>query len=172
MPEPRRRTSAAASPKSSMPQRGVDVTRNLTYRLLALTNSLGRSAARDFAADIDMTVPEWRVLAVLGSRGALSLAALTRVLAVDKGWVSRTVAQLERRGLVSRTPDPAHERMFALTLTPSGVRMHIRGSAVSIARQKALESAFSKEELKALYEALARLQRVAESMEQRSTQER
>lgn len=167
MPDRRSRAAAAARPATES-RRGVDVTRNQTYRLLALTNSLGRSAGRDFSAEVGLTVPEWRVLSVLGSHGVLSLAGLTRILAVDKGWVSRTVAQLERRGLVSRTPDPEDERLFALALTHEGVQMHLRGSRVSIRRQKELEAAFSEEELAALYDALARLQSVAEAMEARA----
>ncbi len=157
--------SMNASSRSTKKATGVDVTRHLTYKLVALTNSLSRSAARDFAAEIDLTVPEWRVLATLGSRGEMSLAALTRVLAVDKGWISRVVVRLEARGLVSRTPDPADERLFVLALTRAGAELHLKGSAVSTLRQKNLEAALSKPELALLNTALEKLLTCAEQME-------
>ncbi|MGD9941856.1 MAG: MarR family winged helix-turn-helix transcriptional regulator [Burkholderiaceae bacterium] len=164
----RKRSAASPEKSSRKPITGVDVTRHLTYKLVALTNSLSRSAARDFAAAVDLTVPEWRVLATLGSRGEMSLAGLTRVLAVDKGWISRVVARLEARGLVSRSPDPQDDRLFVLALTRAGGDLHLRGSAVSIRRQKQLESALSKDALAALNAALEALQACAERMESNS----
>lgn len=161
----RKRAASAASRAAKKAAAGVDVTRHLTYKLVALTNSLSRSAARDFAAEVDLTVPEWRVLATLGSRGEMSLAGLTRVLAVDKGWISRVVVRLEARGLVSRTPDPEDERLFVLALTRAGAELHLKGSAVSVLRQKKLESALSGQELASLYTALEKLLACAERME-------
>ena len=164
----RKRPAPSGSRSVKKPTGGVDVTRHLTYKLFALTNSLSRSAARDFAADVDLTVPEWRVLATLGSRGEMSLAGLTRVLAVDKGWISRVVARLEARKLVSRAPDHEDERLFSLTLTRAGAELHLKGSTVSILRQKRLESALSKDELDTLYAALEKLQARADAMEAQS----
>jgi DNA-binding MarR family transcriptional regulator len=133
-----------------------------------LTNSLGRSAARDFATSVGLTVPEWRILSVAGARGSISLAELTRILAVDKGWVSRTVVELERRGLVERTPDPRNERLFFLRLTKEGSAMHLAGSKVSLARQSRLEQALGAEEIERFYGTLERLQAVADAMEEES----
>ena len=146
----------------------VDVTANITYRLIVLTNSLGRSAARDFATAVGLTVPEWRILSVVGARSSISLAELTRILAVDKGWVSRTVVELGRRGLIERLPDPRNERSFSVRLTKDGSAMHLAGSKVSLARQSRLEAALGGEEITAFYEALKRLQAVADEMEEES----
>jgi DNA-binding MarR family transcriptional regulator len=133
-----------------------------------LTNSLGRSAARDFATAVGLTVPEWRILSVVGARGSISLAELTRILAVDKGWVSRTVVELGRRGLIERMPDPRNERSFFLKLTRDGSAMHLAGSKVSLARQGRLEAALGAEEVERFYDALQRLQAVADAMEEAS----
>ena len=134
-----------------------------------LTNSLGRSAARDFASSVGLTVPEWRILSVVGARGSISLAELTRILAVDKGWVSRTVVELERRELVVRTPERRNERLFSLQLTPGGQAMHLAGSKVSLARQRRLEKALGPEDTERFYSALQRLQGVADAMEEESS---
>ena len=158
----------AKRPRRRAASTRVDVTSNITYRLIVLTNSLGRSAARAFAAAVGLTVPEWRILSVVGARGSISLAELTRILAVDKGWVSRTVVELERKALVERMPDPRSERSFHLQLTKGGVAMHSAGSKVSRARQRQLEAALGPEDAARLYDALERLQRVADAMEDES----
>lgn len=159
--------SATASRRSKSAR--VDVTANITYRLIVLTNSLGRSAARDFASAVGLTVPEWRILSVVGARGSISLAELTRILAVDKGWVSRTVVELTGRGLVERLPAPHNERLFQLRLTQDGSALHLSGSKVSIARQHRLEAALGADECERFYAALERLQAVAQAMEDEST---
>ena len=48
----------------------VDVTRFLSYRILALSNTLGRWAAREYPARFGLTLPQWRILSVIATRGA------------------------------------------------------------------------------------------------------
>jgi DNA-binding MarR family transcriptional regulator len=160
--------NSADVPRKRAASTRVDVTANITYRLIVLTNSLGRSAGRAFSTTVGLTVPEWRILSVVGARGSISLAELTRILAVDKGWVSRTVVALERRELVERLPDPRNERSFFLRLTKDGVAMHTAGSRVSLDRQRRLEAALGPEEAARFYAALEQLQRVADAMEEES----
>lgn len=163
----RSRTRVRGTKAKTRARQGVDVTGNLTYQLIVLTNSLSRSAGREFQKEVGLTVPEWRILSVLGSNEPMTLAALTRILAVDKGWVSRTVIGLEQRGHVLRSPDPRDERVFTIELTASGVQRYLDGSKVSLRRQKELAAAFTAEELEDLYEALERMRKVAEAMEAR-----
>lgn len=142
----------------------VDVTRNLTYRVILLANTLNRSASRVLSEGAGMTVPEWRVVSVIGSREGISFNALAQTLDVDKGWISRTLAQLESNGMVVRTPDPTDGRQFTLALTRAGRALHLKGSNISRARQARLESHFSQTELSTLYKLLGRLQQAAEEM--------
>ena len=144
--------------------RAVDVTRNLTYRVVQLSSTLARSASRDFEANADLSVPVWRMLSVIGSQGPISLGDVARVIGVDKGWMSRTLAQLEERGLVRREADPGDARQFFLSLTTAGRDLHVHGSAISQARQRFLESKFTPAELKTLERLMARLQAAAEEM--------
>lgn len=144
----------------------VDVTRNLSFRIVVLANTLTRSASRAFSRAAGLTVPEWRVISVIGSRGSLLFNTLAQTLDVDKGWISRTLGQLERNGLVLRTADPKDGRQFHLTLTGAGRALHRKGSGVSIARQRQLEAAFSTTELQTLGRLLERLQQAAEQLDE------
>lgn len=155
-----RRTTLAADATRTP----VDVTRNLTYRVIMLASTLSRSASRDFTDGAGISVPEWRVISVIGSHDQASFNTLVQTLDVDKGWISRTVMQLEKAELVRRTPDPRDGRQFLLSLTPAGRALHLKGSGVSMARQQKLESQFSSTELAALYKLLGRLQQAADDL--------
>jgi DNA-binding MarR family transcriptional regulator/predicted N-acetyltransferase YhbS len=66
------------------------------------------------------SLAEARVLYELASRGSAGAAQLGRDLGIDPGYLSRTLAGLERRGLVARTPSPDDGRRRVLALTSAG----------------------------------------------------
>lgn len=158
------RTKSLTKREQRTDSRAVDVTRNLSYRVVQLSSTLARSAARDFGVNADLSVPVWRMLSVIGSQAPISLADVSRVIGVDKGWMSRTLSQLEARGLVQREPDPGDARHFFLSLTKAGRDLHVHGSAISVARQRFLEGKFSTAELRTLEQLMERLQAAAEEM--------
>ena len=63
-----------------------------------------------------------RTVKAAGRRG-LSQADLARSLRRSAPWTTRLVDQLERDGLVNRTPHPSDRRVNMLTLTPSGAEV-------------------------------------------------
>lgn len=157
--------SSAGNVAELEPSSGAfDLTKNLTYQVLLLANSLSRSAARQVPAETGMSVPEWRVIAVIASRGEISFNALAETLDIDKGWVSRTLAQLEASGHVVRSPDPQDGRQLRVSLTKAGRALHTKGARVSRARQRHLASHFSEAELDSLYHLLGRLRRAADEL--------
>ena len=52
-----------------------------------------------------ITVPRWRVLAVLGARDGRNIGELSAFTIIEQPTLSRVVGQMERDGLVSRRPD-------------------------------------------------------------------
>lgn len=144
---------------------GVDVTRNLTYRVILLASTLSRSANRALPREAGISVAEWRIVSIIGSRPGISFNALVRTLEIDKGWISRTLAQLEKDGLVVKSPDPQDKRQFQLALSESGRALHLKGSGISRQRQHKLESAFSASEWRTLESLLDRLQKTAEGLD-------
>lgn len=144
--------------------RAVDVTQNLTYRILLLSNTLGRSASRELAEFADISVPEWRIISVVGSREPISLNDLAQTIAVDKAWVSRSLIGLEKRGLIERAAVPSDGRQFTLTLTPAGRELHLKASEWSSGRQKRLKASFTTQEYEMFESFVERLQLLAEDM--------
>lgn len=62
--------------------------------------------------------------------GADDASKLGRATAVTKQAAAKTVAALEERGYVSRTPDPADARRMRLEVTPLGREMLAVGEAI------------------------------------------
>jgi DNA-binding MarR family transcriptional regulator len=84
---------------------------------------------------------------------SVDLAALYRL---DKSTVSRQVGDLERRGLVARTTDPARGRGQVLTVTPAGRALLQDAAATRQAELARRVASWSDEELAAFAAALQR----------------
>jgi len=95
----------------------------LTYRLVVLVNRLNRQAATILKRRAGLRLPEWRCLALLGSNGRMSVAELTATSVMDKALISRTVWDLNEKGLVI-TERAAHDRrLLNVSLTAAGEQM-------------------------------------------------
>lgn len=63
----------------------------------------------------------YKVFTTIVRREGITLSALAEALVADKGQISRAVRELEKLGLVQRTPDPDDGRSSLLSPTPLGV---------------------------------------------------
>jgi DNA-binding MarR family transcriptional regulator len=96
----------------------------LPYRLSVLMLRISNAIARSYERRFRLTVPEWRVMAVLGRFGPLSAMGVAEKTQMDKVRVSRAVARLVASGRVSRRVDPADRRRSVLALTAEGRAVH------------------------------------------------
>ena len=74
------------------------------------------------------------VLGLLARDGAYRIADLARLRRVRHQSMRVTVADLEARGLVTRSPDPADARGVLVSLTPAGTAMVAESRARRAAR--------------------------------------
>ena len=78
----------------------------LPYRLAVLSNTVSTTVARAYDKRFSVSIPEWRVIAVLGDahlRGqALTQRELTEATLMDKVAVNRACKVLEERGLIAQ----------------------------------------------------------------------
>jgi DNA-binding MarR family transcriptional regulator len=89
-------------------------------RIVRLGDLLGRSASRMIERRFGIRSVELRILMRLNRAPQLSVNELSRVLDIDKGWVSRSLRGLEERGLVRRTSHPTDTRSALMQLTETG----------------------------------------------------
>ena len=83
----------------------------LPYRLSVLSNTVSSAIAAAYFANFGLSIPEWRIVAVLAANPGLSAAEVTARTAMDKVAVSRAVATLLAAGRLRRTT--AGARVYA-----------------------------------------------------------
>lgn len=108
----------------------------LPYRLSVASNRVSRLFARRYEEEFGLSIPEWRVLAVLGADGTATARAIRARTGMDKAKVSRAVAALLARRLLRRAPSPGDRRLEPLLLSAEGRRVF----AAIIPRARALEA--------------------------------
>ena len=132
----------------------------LPYRIAVL----GRRMSVDLGEaydDENLTIPEWRVLAVISQEAAMAARDVVALTPMDKMAVSRAVAALEGKGLVRRTTSPDDRRVAALSLTPPGRAVFDRISRLALDYEKDLTADLSADDRAALDRLLALIERRA-----------
>jgi DNA-binding MarR family transcriptional regulator len=109
-------------PEAAKPKRdGLLVLEHfLPYRLSVLSNIVSGRIARSYEARFQLTIPEWRVMAVLGRFPGLTAAEVTERTAMDKVQVSRAVARLKRTQRIEQRAVEGDRRARHLFLTEQG----------------------------------------------------
>ncbi len=75
------------------------------------------------AVDHDVTLPQYRALVVLASRGPQRPTALAEALAVHPSTITRLCDRLVTKRLVHRGGSPTNRREVSIRLTPKGRRL-------------------------------------------------
>jgi MarR family transcriptional regulator, organic hydroperoxide resistance regulator len=102
---------------------GLSLDDFLPYLLNRITNSLNRDLREDFRR-IGITVPRWRVLAVLKDRDGRSIGDLAIYTVIEQPTLSRVIDQMERDGLVERRTGAVDSRVVEVHLTPRGTELY------------------------------------------------
>lgn len=96
----------------------------LPYRLSILSNLVSGTIASTYERRFGLSIPEWRVIAVLGRFPGLSAAEVAERTLMDKVAVSRAVSKLLKSGRIHREFADADRRRSILNLTNEGRRVH------------------------------------------------
>ena len=112
------------SQPSPTPHVQLDLEHFLPYRLSVLSNRTSNAIAREYSERFDMTIPEWRVMAVLGRFAGLSANQVAQRTAMDKVAVSRAVARLMEAGRIQREFNDDDRRRSMLRLSEAGYAVY------------------------------------------------
>jgi DNA-binding MarR family transcriptional regulator len=109
----------------------------LPYRLNVLTSLMSQALSRVYAEPYGIGVAEWRVLATLGQYGAMTGKAIGAHSHMHKTKVSRAVALLESRKLLTRRANRSDMRESFLSLTSAGrdIYEHLAPIMLAMAQQ-------------------------------------
>ena len=119
----------------------------LPYLLSITSNAVSGRIAQEYRERFGLSVPEWRVMAVLGESGRLTQRELTTLTLMDKVAVNRACKGLEERGLASRQPNASDGRSHLLELTAEGRAMHAQIMPLAVAMERRIFGALSAPEI-------------------------
>jgi DNA-binding MarR family transcriptional regulator len=140
------------------------------YRLSVLSNVISRSVAQLYASQFELTIPEWRVMAILGleeatSRETMCANTVAQRTAMDKVQVSRAVSRMLEAGLIDRATDPEDRRRSVLQLTTKGHEVYEKLVPAALHYEEQLLAALSESQLAALDDLLDTLTKAARELE-------
>ncbi len=96
----------------------------MPYRLARLSSTVSTTIARAYDKEFGLSIPEWRVIAILGRFPGLSAVEVAEQTFLDKVAVSRAVTKLIKSGRIDRQFADADRRRSILNLSDKGREVH------------------------------------------------
>jgi DNA-binding MarR family transcriptional regulator len=96
----------------------------LPYRLSVLSHTVSTTIASVYEKRFGVSIPEWRVIAILGRFPGLSAVDVAERTLMDKVAVSRAVTKLIKNGRIDRQFADADRRRSILNLSEEGRKVH------------------------------------------------
>ena len=140
------------------------ITAMMSSRLMVLANLLKRGAILRYKRLAGLSSVEFGLVASLGQRPPMSVVRLAEAVGMDKGQISRALAGLVSRKLVSRAVNPRDNREVLVCLTRTGLIAHETIVAGALERNQRLLEHLSRDEVALLLGHIDRLTETAAKM--------
>jgi DNA-binding MarR family transcriptional regulator len=139
-----------------MPEPRAPVFRRLlAWQINSASDALRRGSALRLKREHDISLVEWRTIALIGAMQPVRLRDVAAESAADKAQISRIVSGLVRRGVVERQAYAGDARSAYLQLTPEGIALASKLAAIADDRDQALRSAVDETALAVMLDTLA-----------------
>ncbi|MCH8303374.1 MAG: MarR family transcriptional regulator [Proteobacteria bacterium] len=129
----------------------------LPYRLAILSHTVSSSIARAYDQRFGLTIPEWRVIAILGRFPGLSAVEVAKRTMLDKVAVSRAVTKLIKGGRIDRQFADADRRRSILNLSADGRKVHDEVAPLALRIEDDLLRGLTDDQIGTLNEVIERL---------------
>lgn len=129
----------------------------LPYRLSVVAETVSALIAKGYERQFGITIPEWRVLAVIGENGRMTTQQVIDHTRMDRVRVSRAVIRLADKGLVARVANPADARAQILDFAPDGAEIYRQIIPYARTIQRKLAESLRQDEAKQLIAILEKL---------------
>lgn len=147
-------------------QQSLYLPRFLPYRLTKLSGMISRSLAAKYSKLFDLTIAEWRIVALLGSHPGLTAREIAPLASLDKVSISRAVERLTKSGRLEKRVLEGDRRSAALFLTKAGKATLTEIIPLAQSYEDQLLAEFSAEEIEVLDSFLNRLDAKAEALQE------
>lgn len=129
----------------------------LPYRLAVLSHTVSTNIARTYDKRFGLSIPEWRVIAILGRFPGLSAVDVAERTMMDKVAVSRAVTKLIKNGRLDRQFADADRRRSILNLSEEGRKLHDEVAPLALRFERDLLHGISGEDLERFDRVIERL---------------
>ncbi len=129
----------------------------LPYRLSYTSNLVSEAIARTYESLFGLSIPEWRLIAVIAEHDGITQAAIGARTGMDKVTVSRAAIALAARSLIARAPSAVDRRAQCLTLTASGLALYAQVAPKALDLERRIFGAFDPSEIAAFCATLRRI---------------
>jgi DNA-binding MarR family transcriptional regulator len=159
-----RRSSKSSCPWLSISPSGANLNFEdfLTFRLTRLTNALRTNMTKRYLEEFELSLPEWRLLAMIARFAPMRFSEVTSRSSMDKGQVSRTLRVMEKRGLtkmktIKGAASDALAAPVMVSITPKGSALYKSVLPAARRRQAEMLLSLSDGERLRLYETIDKL---------------
>jgi DNA-binding MarR family transcriptional regulator len=135
----------------------LDIDRYVPALVTFIANKLSNSATATYQRSFGVNITEWRIMTQLALEPGIPASRICQVIGFNKGPVSRTLAVMQKRGLVTIRTDPNDARTHSISLTAKGRGIHDKVIVVALEREKRLLSCLKADEREMLIVLLRRL---------------
>jgi len=145
-----------------LPTRMADVSLRLDafipYRLSITSYLVSETIAGAYQALFGLSIPEWRVVAVIAEDEGMTQQQVGRRTQMDKVTVSRATIGLVDRGLVERRPHASDRRSQSLHLSTTGRDLYAQVAPKALELERRIFASFDPKEVAAFSDMLERVQ--------------
>ena len=115
---------SSPAPVADKDEELAPITAMMSSRLMVLANLLKRGAILRYKRLVGLSSVEFGLVASLGRRPPMSVIRLAEAVGMDKGQISRALAELVTRKLVAKEVNPRDNRETLVCLTKAGLAAH------------------------------------------------
>ena len=145
-----------------LPTRMADVSLRrdafIPYRLSITSYLVSETIAGAYQALFGLSIPEWRVVAVIAEDEGMTQQQVGRRTQMDKVTVSRATIGLVDRGLVERRPHASDRRSQSLHLSATGRDLYAQVAPKALELERRIFASFDPKEVAAFSDMLERVQ--------------
>lgn len=129
----------------------------LPYRLSFTSNLVSGTIASVYEALFGLTIPQWRLVAVIAESGGITQQAIGQRTLMDKVTVSRAAIALADRSLIVRLPNAHDKRSHLLELSDAGRDLYKQVGPKALELERTLFEAIGESELAAFTATLRKI---------------
>ncbi len=140
----------------------IELRNFVTYRLSRLQSRLNAQAIRVLRKHSDLSLTEWRVIALVADQKKHTLSDMVRDTELDKGQLSRAIASLVAKKYIASQVNRNDQRQNLLQLTSSGEDVHGKLLPIMRRRQQSLIAEIEENDLDTTLRVLDQLEKASE----------